>query len=404
MGKNKYFSTKSVFGQLISLLDDSMILKAVQKHNSDRYVKHFKSQDHLFSMVFCCLEKCNSLREVASGMLGLSGKEETVRINHLPKKSTLADANQNRKVEFFEEIYNQLLKKYSFVLSDSRVEIALGKKIKIVDSTTISLFKDILKCVGRKSGDGKNKGGIKSHSIINADEKVPNLVWFTSAATNDHQFLEKLKCDEHTVYIFDKGYNDYKAFEHFTQQKTGFVTRIKANAKYEVILKNEIPETIHSGVLLDEIIEVDKGSTKTRLKLRKIKYYDREHKRTFEFISNLFEFRADTIAALYKIRWQIELLFKQIKQNFPLKYFLGDNQNAIKIQIYCVLIVNLLMGVIKKSLKRQWSFSNLVSFCRIHLFNYIHLTKFLESPEKDWELTTKNDGQLGLFDDYLATG
>lgn len=404
MGKNKYFSTKSVFGQLISLLDDSMILKAVQKHNSDRYVKHFKSQDHLFSMVFCCLEKCNSLREVASGMLGLSGKEETVRINHLPKKSTLADANQNRKVEFFEEIYNQLLKKYSFVLSDSRVEIALGKKIKIVDSTTISLFKDILKCVGRKSGDGKNKGGIKSHSIINADEKVPNLVWFTSAATNDHQFLEKLKCDEHTVYIFDKGYNDYKAFEHFTQQKTGFVTRIKANAKYEVILKNEIPETIHSGVLLDEIIEVDKGSTKTRLKLRKIKYYDREHKRTFEFISNLFEFRADTIAALYKIRWQIELLFKQIKQNFPLKYFLGDNENAIKIQIYCVLIVNLLMGVIKKSLKRQWSFSNLVSFCRIHLFNYIHLTKFLESPEKDWELTTKNDGQLGLFDDYLATG
>ena len=143
---------------------------------------------------------------------------------------------------------------------------------------------------------------------------------------------------------------------------------------------------------------------KTRLKLRKIKYYDREHKRSFEFISNLFDFRADTIAALYKIRWQIELLFKQIKQNFPLKYFLGDNENAIKIQIYCVLIVNLLLGVIKKSLKRKWSFSNLVSFCRIHLFNYIHLTKFLESPEKDWELNTQNYGQLGLFDAYLATG
>jgi hypothetical protein len=406
MGKNKYFSTKSVFGQLISLLDDSMISTAVKKHNSDRYVKHFKSQDHLFSMVFCCLEKCNSLREVASGMLGLSGKEETVRINHLPKKSTLSDANKIRKVEFFEEIYNNLLKKYSFVLSDSRVEIALGKKVKIVDSTTISLFKDILKCVGRKPSDGKSKGGIKSHSVINADEKVPNLVWFTAATTHDHQFLEKLKCDQHTVYIFDKGYNDYKAFEYFTRQKTGFVTRIKENAKYEVTLKNEISENIHCGVLSDEIIEVevDKQVGKTKLKLRKIKYYDREHKRTFEFISNLFEFRADTIAALYKIRWQIELLFKQIKQNFPLKYFLADNENAIKIQIYCVLIVNLLMGVIKKSLKRQWSFSNLVSFCRIHLFNYIHLTKFLESPEKDWELAPKSDGQLGLFDNYLATG
>ena len=406
MGKNKYFSTKSVFGQLISLIDDSMIQKAVEKYNSDRYVKRFKSQDHLFSMIFCCIEKCNSLREVSGGMLGLSGKEETVRINHLPKKSTLADANKGRKIDFFEEIYNNLLKKYSFVLSDSRVEIALGKKVKIVDSTSISLFKDILKCVGRKSSNGKSKGGIKSHTVINADEKVPNLVWFTSAATHDHQFLEKLKCDEHTVYIFDKGYNDYKAFEHFTNQKTGFVTRIKENAKFELTQTNDIPENIHSGVLSDEIIEVEvnKEGVKTTLKLRKIKYYDREHKRSFEFISNLFEFRADTIAALYKIRWQIELLFKQIKQNSPLKYFLGDNENAIQIQIYCVLIVNLLLGVIKKSLKRQWSFSNLVSFCRIHLFNYIHLTKFLESPEKDWELNTQSYGQLGLFDDYLATG
>ena len=406
MGKNKYFSTKSVFGQLISLIDDSMIQKAVKKYDSDRYVKHFKCKDHLFSMIFCCLEKCNSLREVSGGMVGLSGKEETVRINHLPKKSTLADANKVRKVGFFEEIYNSLLEKYSSVLSDSRVEIALNKKVKIVDSTTIGLFKDILKCVGRKAADGKSKGGIKSHSVINADEKVPNLVWFTPATTHDHQFLEKLKCDEHTVYIFDKGYNDYKAFAHFTEQKTGFVTRIKDNAKYEVTQKSNIPENIHSGILSDEIIEVEVNNKneKSKLKLRKIKYYDREHKRSFEFISNLFEFRADTIAALYKIRWQIELLFKQIKQNFPLKYFLGDNENAIKIQIYCVLIVNLLMAVIKKSLKRKWSFSNLVSFCRIHLFNYIHLTKFLESPENDWKMDKENDGKLGLFDSYLATG
>ena len=128
MGKNKYFSTKSVFGQLISLIEDSMVKKAVKKYDSDRYVKHFKCQDHLFSMVFCCLEKCNSLREVAAGMVGLSDKKETVRINHLPKKSTLADANKIRKVEFFEEIYNNLLKKYSFVLSDSRIELALGKR------------------------------------------------------------------------------------------------------------------------------------------------------------------------------------------------------------------------------------------------------------------------------------
>lgn len=107
-------------------------------------------------------------------------------------------------------------------------------------------------------------------------------------------------------------------------------------------------------------------------------------KRKFEFLTNLFEMRADLVAAIYKLRWQIELLFKQLKQNFPLKYFLGDNENAIKIQIYCALIVNLLITVIQKQLKRSWSFSNLVSFCRIHLFNYLHLMRFLENPEKDW--------------------
>ena len=136
----------------------------------------------------------------------------------------------------------------------------------------------------------------------------------------------------------------------------------------------------------DQIIEIsvkENGQT-SRLKLRKVTFYDRVLKRKFEFLTNLFEMRADLIAAIYKLRWQIELLFKQLKQNFPLKYFLGDNENAIKIQIYCALIVNLLLTVVQKQLKRSWSFSNLVSFCRIHLFNYLHLMRFLENPEKDW--------------------
>lgn len=107
--------------------------------------------------------------------------------------------------------------------------------------------------------------------------------------------------------------------------------------------------------------------------------------------------RADLIAAIYKLRWQIELLFKQLKGNFPLRYFLGDNENAIKIQIYCALIVNLLLTVVQKKIKRKWAFSNLVSFCRIHLFNYLHLYKFLENPEKDWRQNQEKLEQLALF-------
>lgn len=401
MGKSNYFSTKSVFGQLLSLINDKTISDAAKKHDTDRYVKYFKSKDHLISMLFCSFAKCNSLREVSGAMLGLAGKTNAFGLNHIPKRSTLSDANKNRKIDFFEEIYNNLLIEYGSVISDSRIKDVIKKKVKIVDSSTISLFKDILKCVGRKPKEGKRKGGVKVHAVINADEIVPSLVWFSSAATHDHRFLKKLECDDNTIYVFDKGYNDYKAFKHFGEHNTGFVTRIKDNARYDVVEQKDVPDEIHCGVLLDEIIEVDvkEGEGTSKLKLRKVVFYDRENKREFEFITNLFEMRADFIAAFYKIRWQIELLFKQLKQNFPLKYFLGDNENAIKIQIYCVLIVNLLIAVIKKRLKRSWAFSNLVSFCKIHLFNHIQLINFLENPEKDWIIDSAEEtNQLTLYD------
>lgn len=399
MSKSNHFSTQSVFGQLISLIDEGLIGREVKKCDSDRYTKRFKTKDHLISMLFCSFSKCTSLREISGAMLGLSGKTAGFRLNHIPKRSTLSDANKKRDVLVFENIYHGLLKQYGVFLSDSRIKEVIKKQVKIFDSTTISLFKDILEGVGRNPKTGKKKGGIKVHTVVNADEIVPHLVWFSEAKTHDHNFLEKLKSHENTIYVFDKGYNDYKAFEHFTSQNTGFVTRIKDNASYLKIEEWDIESHIHSGVLKDEIIEIEvkKGKAISKLTLRKVTFYDRQNKREFEFLTNLFDMRADLIAALYKTRWQIELLFKQLKQNFPLKYFLGDNENAIKIQIYCVLIVNLLLAVIKKRLKRNWAFSNLVSFCKIHLFNYINLMKFLENPEKDWQIERLESEQLTLF-------
>jgi hypothetical protein len=400
MSKTTFFFGQSVFGQLISLIDPRIISDASKACDADRYVKKFKTKDHLISMVFCALAKCSSLREVSGAMLGLSGKTKHFQLDHIPKKSTLGDANQRRDAEVFGIIYNKLFIKYGHVFSDSRIKEVINKQIEIFDSTTISLFKDILKCVGRKPKDGKRKGGVKVHTVINVDEAVPKLVWFTNSATNDHVLLKKLKMDPNTIFVFDKGYNDYKAFKKFSDNETGFVTRIKDNAVYEPVSENEIGEHIHSGVLQDEIIEltVKEATITSKLMLRKIRFYDRVLKREFEFLTNLFEMRPDLVAAIYKLRWQIEILFKQIKQNFPLKYFLGDNENAIKIQIYCTLIANLLMTVIQKSLKRRWAFSNLVSFCKIHLFNYIHLLNFLENPDKDWQKTFDLAREPTLFE------
>lgn len=399
MDKSTHFFGTSVFGQLISLIEPSIITQAVNQFHSDYYVKKFRTKDHLISMLFCVFAKCTSLREVSGAMLGLSGKMRHFQMDHIPRRSTLGDANQLRKAEVFGFIYHKLLKRYQGFISDSRIKEVINKQIEIFDSTTISLFKDIMKCVGRKPKNGKRKGGLKVHTIINVDETVPKMVWFTHAATNDHVLLSKLKMDSNTIYVFDKGYNDYKAFEKFCTHQCGFVTRIKDSALYECVENKEIEEYIHSGVREDTLISltVKDGKDTRKLTLRKIRFYDRKFKREYEFLTNLFEMRADLVAAIYKLRWQIETLFKQLKQNFPLKYFLGDNENAIKIQIYCTLIANLLLTVIQKQLKRRWAFSNLVSFCKINLFNYLHLMRFLENPDKDWQKTFRNEEQMALF-------
>jgi hypothetical protein len=387
MNKSSYFFGQSVFGQLISLLNTQKIKDVVFKHQSDYYVKKFDTSDHLISMLFSTFAHCTSLREVAASMLGLKGKTSHFQLKNIPYKSTLSDANKRRSHLVFQDIYYSLLEQYQSIISDSRQSYAWENKLEIIDSSTISLFKDILSCVGRKPISGKQKGGIKVHTQINLQEKVPKLIWFSAATTHDKQFLKHIRLEKGKIAVFDKGYNDYKTFDEFTQNGIFFVTRLKSNASYQTVLENEIPSYIDDGVIKDEIISVDikeNGVYLKTIELRKIAYWDDESKRCFEFITNLNGMNAGHIALIYKKRWQIELLFKQLKQNFPLKFFLGDNENAIKIQIWCTLIVNLLLTVVHKKIKRKWAFSNLASFCRLHLFNYIHLTKFLENPQKDW--------------------
>lgn len=401
MDKSNYFFGQSVLGQLISFLPTTLIEQVVKQKQSDYYYKRFKTSDHLISMLFSVLSNCSSLREVAGAMLGLSGKTKHFQLKHIPRKSTLSDANRKRSEEVFAKIYQKLLAHYKPVLSDSRQNYVWMNKIDIIDSTTISLFKDILKCVGRNPISGKRKGGIKVHTLMNMQEQVPRLVWFSSATIHDHEFVKHFKLNKNRIAVFDKGYNDYTLFSTLCENDNFFVTRLKENANYTAVSESDIPDETDTGVLKDEVIQLqvkEKNVVIKSITLRRIAYWDNHHKRCFEFLTNLFEMDAGHIALIYKQRWKIELLYKQLKQNFPLKYFLGDNENAIKIQIWCTLIANLLLTVIRKKLKRKWAFSNLVSFCRLHLFNYIHLLKFLENPEKDWRKTIGKQSELLLFD------
>lgn len=397
MNKNNKFSGKPVISQVIELLDRIKINRTAKENKSDRYYKKFKTIEHLITMMYVVLSGCSSLREITGIMLACEGKINHLGIKYFPKRSTISDANRKRSSKVFSEIYFGLYHKYRKIISDSRLKDRVIKYLQIVDSTTISLFCDILKGVGRNPINGKKKGGIKMHTMINAGEDVPSLVRFSSAATHDHSFLKNLELKRGSIVVFDKGYNDYNQYLRWSLEGVYFVTRQKDNAVYESLQEYDILDVTDNGVIKDEKIKIEKD--RQSIELRRIAYWSEEHRKVYEFISNNYELSPDKIAEIYKRRWQIELLFKRLKQNFPLKYFLGDTQNAIEIQIWVSLIVQLLMLVIQKKAQRKWSFSNLISIVRFHLMTYIDLLKFLKSPDSDWSLlTNKTEEQMALFD------
>lgn len=393
MGKSTNFSGQPIFNQLLKFIDKSEIKKIAKQHGSERYVKKFTTYHHVVVMLFVSIEGYHSIRETILGLLANAHKLSHLGLSYLVRRSTFSEANGRRSSKVFGDIYMSTYRKYSKVLTDSRLTDEDIKRLYIMDSTTITLFKDILRGVGRNPKEGKKKGGIKAHTIIKASENVPCLIRYSAAVRHDHMFLEEVhNLAPGSIITFDKGYVDYGKYEAFTQNKIWYVTRLKDNALYRAKEEYEIPDNADSGVLKDEEIILYYGENKKeKHRARRIAYWDNQNQRLFEFITNNFELSAEKIALIYKKRWQIELLFKQLKQNFPLKYFLGDNENAIEIQIWIAMLANLLITLVKCQVKSSWAFSNLVSLIRQQLMNYINIYAFLEDPEGSWREIIKEN-------------
>jgi hypothetical protein len=263
----------------------------------------------------------------------------------------------------------------------------------------------IFKGVGRHPKTGKKKGGIKVHTVIHANEGVPSDVKFTSAATNDSFMLKPSTLSKDDILAIDRAYIDYEKFEEMTRMGVIYVTKMKKNLKYN-LLKDTMYQT-PEGLMEIRIQQVVftkhlKDGTDLTHHARIITYADERKHRLVSLLTNDMETDPAEIIAIYRKRWEIELLFKQIKQNFPLKYFYGESANAIKIQIWVTLIANLLLMVMKKGLTRSWSFSGLATMVRITLMYYIDFYSLFNHPEKDWEAILKEASdeplQLMLFD------
>ena len=390
MSKSTHFFGQPAYGQLIKCLDRQKIIKMSRKHGGERYIKSFDGWHHLLTMLYAVIMRFDSLREIEASMLAEVRKLAHIGLETIPRRSTLSDANSRRSEKFFEDIYRDLYERNRGVLSsDSRRNAteAWMKKLRIIDSTTISLFSNLIfKGVGRHPKTGRKKGGIKVHTVLNASEGVPCDVKFTSAATHDSFMLVPMMYAGSEIVAMDRAYVNYARFEELTERDVVYVTKMKKNLSYE-ILTDCMDMTPEGKVQYREQVVVFRKGDINHI-ARIITYTDiRKGKtpRLIRLLTNDFDMPLSTIVDIYRRRWQIESLFKQIKQNFPLRYFYGESANAIKIQIWVTLIANLLMSLLQNRLERHWSFSGLVTMMRIVLMYYINLNTFFEKPDVDME-------------------
>lgn len=393
MGEDKKFVGQPILSQILDCISSNTITKATNKHKSNRYYKRITLRVHLVTLLYGVYSYCNGLREICEGMLGCEGKLTHLGLDKAPPRSSLSDANTHRSYLAFETIYFELIRRYHSFISDSRLKGLSIRNLKIIDSTTIRLFSDILRGVGRNPIDGsRKKGGIKVHSLMDAFSGIVEFLRITEAKVHDRKFLYYLQLPANSFIVFDKGYNMYMQFAKWTKQKIWFVTRMKDNAVYhvtKVIIDNSKKKNA-KGIIKEQYITLaykDDEKIEQRQKLRRITYRADDGK-IYVFITNNFKLPPAQIALIYKYRWMIELLFKQIKQNFPIRYFWGESENAIKIQVYCVLIAQLLIVVIRKKAQTKKSFANMITVIRLHLMSYVWLYEFIRDTYKAWRKTS----------------
>jgi hypothetical protein len=389
------FIGQPVFGQILGLLDKQSIQSSAREHGSDRYTKKLDTMSHLSALLFGVMSGSVSLRELTLRLLSEAGKLPHVGMRFRLSRSTLADANKRRHEKVFGSIYESLYGKYSRFLSDSRHFKAESRKSFAMDSTTVTLFSEILRGTCKPNERlGRRKGGLKVHAVINAEEGVPCLLRFSKAAKADTKYMHLArKLPRGSVVAMDRGYSDHGEYEKLSRMGIWYVTRLKDIIRYTVERADTRPAS-KLGVQKDEAVTLSLPRGKKRHLARRIEYIGevvskgRKTPKTFVFLTNNLDMDAETIARIYRGRWQIELMFKRIKQNFPLKYFYGDSKNAIKTQIWAVMIACLLLTVVHGRVcsgGRRWAFSNMVAIARSLMMSYVNIYDFMENPEKAWE-------------------
>lgn len=368
----------SVFQQILKIFSRTEFEQLSRQHKAERHARGFTCWDQLVAMLFCHLGRAQSLREICGGLASAAGKLIHLGVDAAPARSTLSYANAHRPWELYKSLF--------YVLLDRCREIAPKRRLRFknallsLDSTVIDLCASVFDWAKFR----QTKGGVKVHMLLDNQGLLPSYAHITDAKTSDIRAARAMDLPPGSIIVFDRGYNDFVWFATLTLQGVWFVTRMKDGTNYRVVERRKVPSG--GNVLRDEVIELDVDlkpygiELDSPLRFRRIVARVPDREEPMVFLTNHLEFAASTIAAIYKERWQIELLFKALKQNLRIKTFVGTSSNALHIQIWTALITMLILRYLQLKSQFDWSLSNLLAMLRFNLFTYRDLWTWLNAP------------------------
>lgn len=364
----------SMFSQILKLVPRVEFEQAVRETGAERDSKGLSSWAQFVAMMFCQLGRADSLREIEGGLRSCEGKLAHLGMQ-VPKRSSLSYANAHRPWELYQRVFFDLLQRL-------RASLRVGHKFRFknkllsIDSTLIDLSLEIFDWARYN----RMKGAMKLHLVLDHDGYLPSFGVITDGDMADVKVAQELQLAPGTILVEDRGYTDYALYGRWTAQGVYFVTRMRSNAQFKVIEGRKPPQ--NRRILTDETIRLTslKAEERCPYPLRRIEAVREDTGEVLVFLTNNLKLGASTIAAIYKERWQIELLFKALKQNLRLKTFVGTSPNAVKTQIWSALISMLLLRFLQMSSRFGWSLSNLVALLRMNLFTHRDLRVWLDAP------------------------
>lgn len=369
----------SIFSQILQLFSRLEFEGAVRKHNAERHARGFTCWGQFVAMLFCQLGHAQSLREICGGLAASEGKLKHLGLPAAPARSTLSYANEHRPWQLYQTVFQQLLAKCQHLVAsqpgNKQRKFRFKNKLLSLDATVIALCASVFDWARFR----RTKGAVKLHLLLDHAGHLPCFAVVTEGKQHEMQVARQLHFAPGTILAIDRGYTDYQWFAKLTEDGVYFVTRLKDNADYEVIEERELPQ--RKGLRRDQVLFFYKlALAGVECFFRRVEYYDEETDQVLVFLTNHLTLAAATVAAVYKQRWAIELLFKALKQNLQVKTFVGTSANALQIQIWTALIAVLLIKYLQLRASFGWSLSNLVALLRQQLFVYRDLWNWIDNP------------------------